>query len=131
MFGEIILIQYFCGENVTIIIMDAAIKTAQISFPASDLALLKRLILGMGWSISVDNEGEKKEQAKNFARKICVNDEDFEEMNSHRFYLHETPAIKSFASEKEEVAYYDSINEDAFMSVAETEELLGKWKNLK
>lgn len=42
-----------------------------------------------------------------------------------------TPAIKSFATEKEEVAYYDSINEDAFMSVAETEELLGKWKNLK
>ena len=100
--------------------MDAAIKTAQISFPASDLALLKRLI-----------EGEKKEQAENFARKICVNDEDYEEMNAHRFYLHETPAIKSFATEKEEVAYYDSINEDAFMSVAETEELLGKWKNLK
>ena len=58
--------------------MDAAIKTAQISFPASDLALLKRLIHGMGWSISVDNEGEKKEQAENFARKICVNDEDYE-----------------------------------------------------
>ncbi len=111
--------------------MDAAIKTAQISFPASDLALLKRLIRGMGWSITVDDEGEKKEQAKNFARKICVNNEDYEEMKAHGFYLHETPASQSFVSEKEEVAYYDSINEDAFMSVAETEELLGKWKNLK
>lgn len=80
--------------------MDAAIKTAQISFPASDLALLKRLIHGMGWSISVDNEGEKKEQAENFARKICVNDEDFEEMNAHRFYLHENSCNQIFCDRK-------------------------------
>ena len=79
--------------------MDAAIKTVRISFPAGDLALLKRLIQGMGWSITVDNESEQKEQAADFARKICVNDEDYEEMNAHRFYLHETPAIKSFATE--------------------------------
>ena len=111
--------------------MDIAIKTAQISFPASDLALLKRLIQGMGWSISMEKEVDKKDQAENFARKISVNDEDYEEMKAHGFYLHESPASKSFASEKEEVAFYDSINEDAFMSAAETEELLGKWKNLK
>ena len=111
--------------------MDAAIKTARISFPAGDLALLKRLIQGMGWSITVDNESEKKEQSEDFARKICVNDEEYQEMKAHGFYLHESPASKSFVSEEEEVAFYDSINEDAFMSVAETEELLGKWKNLK
>jgi hypothetical protein len=111
--------------------MDIAIKTAQISFPASDLALLKRLIQGMGWSISMEKEVDKKDQAENFARKICVNDEDYEEMNAHGFYLHEAPAKQTFSSEKEEIAFYDSLNEDAFMSVAETEELFGKWKNLK
>ena len=111
--------------------MDAAIKTARISFPAGDLALLKRLIQGMGWSITVDNESEQKEQAADFARKICVNNDDYKEMKAHGFYLHESPASKSFASEKEEVAFYDSINEDAFMSAPETEELLGKCKNLK
>jgi hypothetical protein len=41
----------------------------------------------------------------------------------------EAPANQTFSSEKEEIAYYDSLNEDAFMSVAETEELFGKWKN--
>ncbi len=111
--------------------MDIAIKTAQISFPASDLALLKRLIQGMGWSISMEKEVDKKDQAENFARKICVNDEDYEEMNAHGFYLHEAPAKQTFSSEKEEIAFYDSLNEDAFMSVAETEELFGKWRNLK
>lgn len=111
--------------------MDVSIKTAQISFPASDLALLKRLIHGMGWSISVDTEVEKKNQAEDFARKISVNKEDYEEMKSHGFYLHEAPANHTFASEKEEIAFYDSLNEDAFMSVAETEELFGKWRNLK
>lgn len=111
--------------------MDIAIKTAQISFPASDLALLKRLIQGMGWSISMEKEVDKKDQAENFARKICVNNEDYEEMKAHGFYLHEAPANHTFSSEKEEVAFYDSLNEDAFMSVAETEELFGKWRNLK
>ena len=107
--------------------MDIAIKTAQISFPASDLALLKRLIQGMGWSISMEKEVDKKDQAENFARKISVNNE---EMKAHGFYLHEAPANQTFSSEKEEIAYYDSLNEDAFMSVAETEELFGKWKNV-
>ncbi len=111
--------------------MDIAIKTAQISFPASDLALLKRLIQGMGWSISMEKEVDKKDQAENFARKISVNNEDYEEMKAHGFYLHEAPANQTFSSEKEEIAYYDSLNEDAFMSVVETEELFGKWKNLK
>ena len=111
--------------------MDIAIKTAQISFPASDLALLKRLIQGMGWSISMEKEIDKKDQAENFARRISVNNEDYEEMKAHDFYLHEAPANQTFSSEKEEIAYYDSLNEDAFMSVAETEELFGKWKNLK
>lgn len=111
--------------------MDISIKTAQITFPASDLALLKRLIQGMGWSISVDAESEKKEQAEEFARKVCVNKEDLDEMKTHNYYLHEVPVHQTFATEKEEVAYYDSQNEDDFLSVAETEELFNKWKKLK
>lgn len=108
-----------------------AIRTAHISFPASDLALLKRLTQGMGWSVSVDSESEKREHAEDFARKVCVNEQDFEEMKAHDFYLHEAPSGHSFESEKEEVAYYDSLNEDDYLSVAETESLLNKWKNLK
>ena len=111
--------------------MDISIKTARITFPASDLSLLKRLIQGMGWSISIDTESEKKEQAEEFARKVCVNKEDLDEMKTHNYYLHEAPVHQTFATEKEEVAYYDSQNEDDFLSVAETEELFNKWKKLK
>lgn len=84
----------------------------------------------MGVVADAENEEERRKDAEKFARKVCVDEEDFEEMKAHGFYMHEKPEFQTFASEDEELAYFDSLTEDDFLSEEETVELIEKWKNL-
>lgn len=114
--------------------MNTATRTIKLTIPESDICTAERISRGMGWKLFIlddaENDEERRRDAEEFARKLCVNEEDFEEMKAHDFYMHEKPEFQTFASEEEELAYYDSLTEDDFLSEEESAKILERWKNL-
>ena len=115
--------------------MTTATRTIRLTIPESDILTAERISRGMGWTImfsdASENEDDRLKDAEAFARKLSGTEEDFEELKRHGFYLHETPEqVPSFASEAEEVAYLDSLDEEGYLSEEETAKYMEKWRSL-
>ena len=136
LFGEMRKNVYLCiTTNKHPQIMNVATRTIQLTIPESDVCTAERISKGMGWEICImnaaDNVDERKKDAEAFARKLSVTDEDFEELKSHGFYMHEMPEQSpSFASEDEEIAYLDSLDEEGYLSEEESAKHMEIWRNL-
>lgn len=74
---------------------------------------------------------ECRKDAEAFARKLSVTEEDFEELKSHNFYMHEIPAQSpSFTSEDEEIAYLDSLDAEGYLCEEESAKHMEVWRSL-
>lgn len=115
--------------------MTTATRTIHLTIPESDILTAERISRGMGWTIMYSGESEKEEErlkdAEAFARKLSVTEDDFKELKRHGYYLHEAPEQSpSFASEADEVAYLDSIDEEGYLSEEDTAKYMEKWRSL-
>lgn len=115
--------------------MNTATRTIQLTLPTSDLYAIERMSKRMGWKLSDSNDYEKDEErmkdAEEFAHKLSVTEEDFEELKSHGYYMYETPEQSpSFVSEAEEIAYLDSLDEEGYLSEEESAKHMEAWRNL-
>lgn len=115
--------------------MNTATRTIQLTIPESDISTAERISRGMGWELLIfddaENEEERRKDAEEFARKISITEEDYQELKAHDFYLHETPEQSPiFKTAEEEVAYLDSLDEEGYLSEEESEKYMELWRNL-
>lgn len=64
------------------------------------------------------------------AKKIALDDVHLQEMKSHSYCIDEAPEQCTFVSESEEIAHYDMMDEDDFLSEEDTAKIMSAWKNL-
>lgn len=102
-------------------------RTVQLTIPQSDYALLRHLSYDNGWTI-VEQEAEGREaeryrRAEEMARKIAFDEEDFQRMKAHDFYMYEPPEQPVYATAEEEAAALDAYDEEGYVSDEEVEHL--------
>lgn len=115
--------------------MNTATRTIQLTIPESDIYTAERISRGMGWKLFIlddaENEEERRKDAEEFARKLSITEDDYQELRAHDFYLHEKPEqAPVFKTAEEEVAYLDSLDEEGYLSEEESEKYLELWRNL-
>lgn len=71
-----------------------------------------------------------QEELEAVAKRLSVNEEHFKEMKAHGFYRYQAPEQPAFVSEEQEIAYYDSMSEDDFLSEEETSKIMKAWQSL-
>lgn len=102
-------------------------RTVQLTIPQSDYALLRHLSYDNGWTIveqeAEDREAERYRRAEEMARKIAFDEEDFQRMKAHDFYMYEAPEQPVYATAEEEAAALDAYDEEGYVSDEEVEHL--------
>lgn len=109
-------------------------RTAQITFPEHDYAMLERIITGMGWVLNIQPvsslHDEKRQLAEEFAQKISLTSDDYKDLEEQDFCMNEPPQTLHFSSIEDEVAYYDTLDEKDFLSVEDSEKYMELWRNV-
>lgn len=109
-------------------------RTAQITFPEKDYAMLERFITGMGWGLNIQPvsscHDEKRQVAEEFARKISLTTDDYKDLENQNFCMKERPQTLRFSSIEDEIAYYDSLEEEDFLSEEDSAKYMELWKSV-
>ena len=84
----------------------------------------RHLIILMLSKSSEDNDLEE------VARKIAIDDDHLQEMKSHSYYIDEAPEQCTFVSESDEIACYDKMTDEDFLSEEESSKIMAAWKSL-
>lgn len=89
----------------------------------------RHLIILMLTNTSVGNNNDP--DLEEMANSLAIDDEHIQEMKEHSYYKYEVPEQLCFVSEDSEMAYYDSLSEEDFLSEEDSQKMMVAWKNLR
>lgn len=69
-------------------------------------------------------------EIETLAKTVAIDNEHMQEIKEHSYYKYEVPEQSGFVSEDGEIAYYDSMSDDDFLSEKESQRMMATWKNL-